>query len=128
MHPLLRIALAVLLCPACTGPSAAPPAPSQIHASPTAPQSHYRLHLQLEASPATGYAWSFVGPLPPTLAMESDPGLLPSHAVRPGAGTIQSWTFRAERAGHSTLRFIYGHPWDRYPLAEAQRDVKVVVE
>ncbi|MDR0184055.1 protease inhibitor I42 family protein [Lysobacter sp. UC] len=95
-------------------------------------RSHLRvgqaLHVRLTASPATGHVWDFVGPLPPELRMERDPGLAPFDRTQPGAASIQTWTFRAARPGRAVLRFVYRRPWDPDATAAERREVDVVVE
>ena len=86
------------------------------------------LYVRLAASPATGYGWAFVGPLPPVLRMEGDPGLRPLERTRPGAPALQTWTFRAQQPGRAVLRFVYRRPWEPDAIAADRREVEVVVE
>jgi len=101
-----------------------PPAPE--------PPAHLRVGetftVRLTASPATGFAWTFVGPLPPTLRMERDPGLMPFDRTQPGGETVQAWTFRAARPGRSVLRFVYRRPWEPDATAAQRREVEVLVQ
>lgn len=85
------------------------------------------LYVRLPASPATGYSWAFVGPLPAMLRMERDPGLMPFDRVRPGAPAIQTWTFRATQPGRAVLRFVYRRPWEPDATAADRREVEVFV-
>jgi len=65
------------------------------------------LLVRLTASPATGYAWTFVGPLPPALRMERDPAPVPADRARPGAPAVQSWAFRAAQPGTYGISLSY---------------------
>jgi len=86
------------------------------------------LTVRLTASPATGFAWTFVGPLPPSLRMERDPGLVPFDRAQAGAGPVQAWTFRATRPGRSVLRFVYRRTWEPDATAAQRREIEVVVD
>jgi predicted secreted protein len=72
------------------------------------------LRIRLPASPASGYGWGLEPELPGFLRMESDPGLETTSPARrgSGAGTMNTWSFRAERHGRGMLRFTYRRPWD----------------
>ena len=114
-RPLLSFLVALLL-------GAATPASAAEHL-----RVGERLYVRLAASPATGYAWSFVGPLPPALRMERDPALLPLDRARPAAPAVQSWTFRAAQPGRVLLRFVYRRPWEPDDTAAQRREVDVLV-
>ncbi|WP_342316297.1 protease inhibitor I42 family protein [Lysobacter sp. FW306-1B-D06B] len=126
----------LLICSAC-GPK--PPAqdvktPSHAIAplhtvSPASPRRlriGEQLVLQFDASPASGYSWSFAGPLPPILRMERDPAQVPPEVPRDA--TVQTWTFRAEHAGRARLSFVYGHPWRARYAPPVYREFDVQVE
>ncbi|KRG72018.1 hypothetical protein ABB29_00700 [Pseudoxanthomonas dokdonensis] len=73
------------------------------------------LRVELDTSPASGYAWELDGDLPPGLSIETDPGAGPLQSKMPGpaAGTHQIWNFRATRPGRVRLRFLYRRAWER---------------
>jgi predicted secreted protein len=129
-----------LLCVSCdasrSGLSQQPvERPSQGHvaeSSPTSSRFQLRvgdtLRVRLRASPPTGYTWTFQGPLPPSLRMESDPGMFPIDAGKEGIARTQAWTFRAQRSGHARLRFAYGRAWEPSSAASERREIEVIVE
>jgi len=85
------------------------------------------LLVRLTASPATGYAWTFVGPLPPALRMERDPAPVPADRARPGAPAVQSWAFRAAQPGRVRLRFVCRRAWEPDDTALERREIEVLV-
>ena len=70
------------------------------------------LRVHLSDSPATGYRWDLKSAATSALRIESDPGAEP---VGPGsvtAGTLRTWTFRAQQPGAAQLRFDYHRSWE----------------
>ena len=57
--------------------------------------------VELAENPTTGFRWA-IRDCPPQIEVTSDEFIPPSN-VRPGAGGIRRWTFRAGQPGDGTL-------------------------
>ncbi len=70
------------------------------------------LVLNLESNPSTGYSWSLTDTRHPVLISLGKPTYKHAASV-PGAGGLQSWTFRATEPGVQTLKLEYRRPWEK---------------
>jgi len=68
--------------------------------------------LNLESNPSTGYSWSLTDTRYPVVISVGKPTYKHAASV-PGAGGLQSWTFRATEPGVETLKFEYRRPWEQ---------------
>lgn len=91
-----------------------------------------RLTLTLASNPTTGYRWALADSAGGALARDGAPAYVqdPSPAGGPplaGRGGIQTWTFRAARAGAGTLRLDYGRSFEPAATPAETFSVPVVV-
>jgi inhibitor of cysteine peptidase len=70
------------------------------------------LALNLDSNPSTGYRWFLASTENSVLTSLGKPSYRQGRPV-PGAGGIESWTFRAAQAGAQTLKFEYRRPWEK---------------
>jgi predicted secreted protein len=73
------------------------------------------LLVHLPSNRTTGYGWSVVNSKPGKLEEPGEPTLKPLKSARGlvGAGSVETWTFRAATAGRTTLTFSYARPWEK---------------
>jgi len=73
------------------------------------------LVVYLPANRTTGFGWQATFSKPGILKPEGDAFYLANrtsaHLV--GSGGTETWIFRAEKAGNTTLTFGYARPWER---------------
>jgi inhibitor of cysteine peptidase len=70
------------------------------------------LVLNLESNPTTGYRWFLQDVRNSGLTTLGEPVYQRGGSL-PGAGGVESWIFRASKAGDRTLRLEYRHPWEK---------------
>ena len=70
------------------------------------------LALNLESNPSTGYRW-FLASTPNSILTSLGKPTYKQGRPAPGAGGVESWTFRATDAGTQTLKFEYRRPWEK---------------
>jgi inhibitor of cysteine peptidase len=70
------------------------------------------LVLNLESNPSTGYRWVQADTETPVLIVFGKPAYKQGSPL-PGAGGVESWTFRAVERGAQTLKFEYRRPWEK---------------
>jgi inhibitor of cysteine peptidase len=70
------------------------------------------LILKLESNRSTGYSWSRADNKDPILTSLGEPTYKMGRAV-PGAGGIETWTFRATKVGTEALKLEYRRPWEK---------------
>jgi inhibitor of cysteine peptidase len=70
------------------------------------------LILKLESNQSTGYSWALVSGKSLILTSLGKPSYEVGVA-RPGAGGVETWTFRATKIGIETLKFEYRRPWEK---------------
>jgi len=68
--------------------------------------------LKLESNRSTGYSWLLEESKDPVLRSLGKP-TYQADRVAPGAGGVETWTFRANKIGNETLRLEYRRPWER---------------
>jgi predicted secreted protein len=70
------------------------------------------LVLNLASNPSTGYHWFLASTANSVLTSLGKPTYKQGRPV-PGAGGVESWTFRAAEAGAQTLKFEHRRPWEK---------------
>ena len=70
------------------------------------------LVLELECNPSTGYGWFLTETPNSILLSRGAPTYQPSRSM-PGAGGLESWNFRAAKAGVQALELEYRRPWEK---------------
>lgn len=138
VFPRSSVLALLALCCACDRLSSPPISPAPYRAVPAVdagiPKAGVLQHLRvgevlrvhLRASPASGDRWTFAGPLPTVLRMESDPGVIPFDDD--WQGVVQTWTFRAERRGHARLRFVRHRPFASNPETDLDYEFFVAIQ
>jgi predicted secreted protein len=90
-------------------------------------QAGQALRVHLPGSLATGYRWDLDTLAPSPLRIESDPGSDSAPAVDPRAGSVRSWSFRAQQAGSARLRFDYHRSWEATGMPEQSVEFDVII-
>jgi inhibitor of cysteine peptidase len=81
------------------------------------------LVVSLEANPTTGFRWEMADAASSVLVAAGEPSFEPRGATSVvGAGGVETWRFRAERAGQGVLRFVYRRPFE--PGVAPAREVR----
>jgi inhibitor of cysteine peptidase len=72
------------------------------------------LLVTLVSNPTTGYGWSASEPGTPQLAQQGEPTYQqdPNAGGAMGVGGTQTFNFKAEQAGDTTLTLIYARPFE----------------
>lgn len=70
------------------------------------------LVLNLDSNPSTGYRWVQAETEKPVLVVLGKPAYKPASRL-PGAGGLESWTFRAVERGEQSLKLEYLRPWEK---------------
>ncbi|WP_280358303.1 protease inhibitor I42 family protein [Nocardia otitidiscaviarum] len=72
-----------------------------------------RLLIRLPSNPSTGYSWGTVRFDQGILIQDGDPDYQADPGPdMPGKGGTETWAFRAERPGTTTLELVYARPWE----------------
>ena len=69
------------------------------------------LTLNLESNPSTGYRW-FLANTESSVLISVGKSAFKQGRPMPGAGGVESWTFRAAEGGNETLKFEYRRAWE----------------
>jgi predicted secreted protein len=75
---------------------------------------HGVLEVQLPANHTTGYSWVAAPVANPILAMQGKAAYQESAAGgKAGVGGVETWRFKAVKAGTEGLKFEYRRPWEK---------------
>jgi predicted secreted protein len=84
------------------------------------------LHLRLRAVAGAGYGWQVLANDKLFLVPVGDPYFETNKNTLPGGEQLEEFSFRAGRAGESSLRLGYARPWEK---REPQKffDLRVII-
>ena len=87
------------------------------------------LVVTLESNVTTGFKWELSGVTDQTvLQQDGEPEYVPPAASALGAGGTEVWTFKALKAGTSTISMAYSRPWERGEKGVNTFNLTVVVK
>ena len=83
---------------------------------------------KLESNRTTGYGWAWSDSAAGALVLESGPDYEPPASSTVGGAGIETFTFRAARAGEETLSLVYRRPWEQDAAPANRYWVRVLVK
>lgn len=83
--------------------------------------------VALNANPTTGYQWKLVPPAGDAPVQFVSRSFVADTPQRLGSGGMETWTFRALRAGATQLEFTYVRPWEAGVDPVQQRTINVEI-
>ena len=86
------------------------------------------LEVQLPANHTTGYSWILAPVADPVLTSQGKAAYAESSAGgKVGAGWVETWRFKAVKAGTERLQFEYRRPWEKNTAAAKTVTIRVTV-
>lgn len=124
-NPIILLAIAGLL----TAPLAAAEEKAEPVIAATAGQE---FSISLESNRTTGYGWQLANPLDETVVTSvkneyREARQTPGATPMVGVGGKEVWTFRAVKAGKTTIEFKYVRPWEKDQPPAQIRSIPVVI-
>ena len=71
--------------------------------------------VSLKSTPTTGYVWE-VQNLPPNLVLLGSDYEKPKGDIKPGSPVTQSFRFKAQASGGSTITLVRKRSWENQPV------------
>ena len=87
-----------------------------------------QITIELEGNPSTGYTWDGKDVDASILKQEGEVEFKSSNPGLIGSGGIMTLTFKAQKAGTTTLNLIYHRPWETDVKPESAFSVTIIVK